>query len=114
MHCQWEDQVTRERDGHLPSYAEAKKDEVADTSYEWLHLGTSLRGCSSSSSTSFFFNALAGLVLEPPYQHCQILAAGSVQLLKRYSPSLQEDVFRYLCYRSCLLQFLRNKPTGGG
>ena len=24
-HCQWEDEMVRERTGHLPSYAEAKK-----------------------------------------------------------------------------------------
>jgi len=25
VHCQWEDETVRERTGHLPSYAEAKK-----------------------------------------------------------------------------------------
>ena len=25
VHCQWEDETTRERTGHPPSYAEAKK-----------------------------------------------------------------------------------------
>ena len=48
VHCQWEDEMVRERTGHLPSYAEAKKMRSLT-----LHTDgcprASLRECSSSS-----------------------------------------------------------------
>jgi len=32
----WEDETVRESAGHPPSYAEAKKNNLANTSYPWL------------------------------------------------------------------------------
>ena len=45
---QWEDETVKERTGHAPSYAKAKKNEVANTSYPRASL---LRDWSSSSMT---------------------------------------------------------------
>ena len=39
VHCQWEDDTVMERTGHPPFYAEAKKNEVANTSYPWMPRG---------------------------------------------------------------------------
>ena len=36
IHCQWEDDMVRERTGHPLSYSEAKKNEIANTSCPWL------------------------------------------------------------------------------
>jgi len=36
VHSEWEDETARERTGHPPSYAVAKKNEITDTSYQWL------------------------------------------------------------------------------
>jgi len=45
-YCQWEDEMVRERTGHPPLYAKAKK---MNTSYQWLPRA-SLRDYSSSFS----------------------------------------------------------------
>src|SRR6218665_1887752 len=42
-HCQWEDEIVRERTGHLPSNAEVKENEVFNTSFLiYLALGTDI------------------------------------------------------------------------
>src|SRR6218665_1517110 len=49
VHCQWEDETVRERTGHPPSYAKAKK-MTLHSSYPWLPQGIPIRDSSSSSS----------------------------------------------------------------
>src|SRR6218665_423235 len=59
IHCQWEDETVREKTGHLPSYAEAKKiKSLALHTHDCLR--ASLRDC---SSLLFFF---AFLIPETP------------------------------------------------
>src|SRR6218665_1056022 len=54
IRCQWEDEMVRERTGHPPSYAEANKMK-SQTLHTHGCLRSSLRGCSSYSSSRFKF-----------------------------------------------------------
>src|SRR6218665_535231 len=43
VHCQWEDEAVRDRTGHPPSYAKAKKlKSLPNSSHPWLPQGTAL------------------------------------------------------------------------
>src|SRR6218665_2608267 len=51
IYCQWEDKTVREKTGHPPSYAEAKKMKSVTLHTHGCHRA-SLRDCSSFSSSS--------------------------------------------------------------
>src|SRR6218665_704351 len=70
VHCQWIDEMTRDRTGHPFSYAEAKKMKSL-TIHTHGCPRACLRDCSSSSSID---NRICGLVLVPfhLYRHLQL------------------------------------------
>src|SRR6218665_1662434 len=65
VHCQWEDEMAKERTGHLPSYAEAKKMKSL-TLHTHSCFRVRLMDCSSSSSPLSPLPSLSHLHLPPP------------------------------------------------
>src|SRR6218665_3245462 len=65
VHCQWEDEMAKERTGHLPSYAEAKKMKSL-TLHTHGCFRVRLMDCSSSSSPLSPLPSLSHLHLPPP------------------------------------------------
>src|SRR6218665_915042 len=67
-HCQWEDETVRERTGHPPSYAEAKKVKSLT-----LHTHGCPRASLRDRSSSFFFFILFGRCSHPIFLYIIVL-----------------------------------------